>query len=147
MAGQSAGANIGFEAELRNAAGQLWGSIDSAKYKHVALGLRFLKYISDSFEEQRAIADTMIRGVARRSGSPTRKCPVSAMQPSAKRWRGTGCVQTPWRYVGAEEAEEHGEPFEEKMARLVAQLAEQMEAGKKLDEAIKTSLASLGYPI
>lgn len=48
------GANIGFEAELWKAADQLRGSMDAAEYKHVVLGLLFLKYISDAFEEQQA---------------------------------------------------------------------------------------------
>jgi type I restriction enzyme M protein len=40
-------ANLGFEAKLRNKMG-------AAEYKHVVLGLIFLKYISDTFEECRA---------------------------------------------------------------------------------------------
>lgn len=48
------GANIGFEADLWKAADQLRGSMDAAEYKHVVLGLLFLKYISDAFEEQQA---------------------------------------------------------------------------------------------
>ncbi|MBN1458859.1 MAG: SAM-dependent DNA methyltransferase [Armatimonadetes bacterium] len=50
--GESA-ANIGFEAELWQAADALRSSMDAAEYKHVVLGLIFLKYISDAFEEQR----------------------------------------------------------------------------------------------
>ncbi len=46
------GANIGYEAELWKAADALRGSMDAAEYKHVVLGLIFLKYISDAFEEQ-----------------------------------------------------------------------------------------------
>jgi type I restriction enzyme M protein len=60
---------------------------------------------------------------------------------------GHGYVLTPGRYVGAEAAEEDAEPFEEKMQRLTAQLAEQMQEGAKLDEAIKANLASLGWKI
>ena len=44
-------ANLGFEAELWQAADALRGSMDAAEYKHVVLGLIFLKYISDAFEE------------------------------------------------------------------------------------------------
>ena len=47
-------ANVGFEAELWKVADALRGSMDAAEYKHVVLGLLFLKYISDAFEEQRA---------------------------------------------------------------------------------------------
>ena len=47
-------ATIGFEAKLWQAADALRGSMDAAEYKHVVLGLIFLKYISDAFEEQHA---------------------------------------------------------------------------------------------
>jgi len=45
------GANVGFEEKLWAAADKMRGHLDPAEYKHVALGLIFLKYISDSFEE------------------------------------------------------------------------------------------------
>src|SRR5215475_15656384 len=48
------GANIGYEAELWQMADALRGSMDAAEYKHVVLGLIFLKYISDAFEAQHA---------------------------------------------------------------------------------------------
>src|SRR5437660_9936063 len=48
---QGNSANIGFEAKLWLAADKLRSSMDAAEYKHVVLGLIFLKYISDSFEE------------------------------------------------------------------------------------------------
>ncbi|GIW81347.1 MAG: DNA methyltransferase [Gemmatales bacterium] len=50
----SNGANLGFEAELWRAADALRSNMDAAEYKHVVLGLIFLKYISDAFEEQHA---------------------------------------------------------------------------------------------
>lgn len=50
-------ANVGFEAELWKAADALRGSMDSGEYKHVVLGLLFLKYISDAFEEQHALLE------------------------------------------------------------------------------------------
>ena len=48
------GANLGFEAQLWDAAKKLWGHMEPSDYKHVVLGLIFLKYISDAFETQRA---------------------------------------------------------------------------------------------
>ncbi|MBI5173527.1 MAG: SAM-dependent DNA methyltransferase [Candidatus Melainabacteria bacterium] len=48
------GANVGYEAQLWQMADALRGSMDAAEYKHVALGLLFLKYISDAFEEKHA---------------------------------------------------------------------------------------------
>src|SRR5437870_534725 len=47
------GATLGFEATLWAAADKLRGHMDAAEYKHVVLGLIFLKYISDAFERRR----------------------------------------------------------------------------------------------
>ena len=48
------GATTGYEADLWRMADALRGSMDAAEYKHVVLGLIFLKYISDAFEERHA---------------------------------------------------------------------------------------------
>ncbi len=48
------GATTGYETELWSMADTLRGSMDAAEYKHVVLGLIFLKYISDAFEEVHA---------------------------------------------------------------------------------------------
>ncbi len=48
------GATLGFEEKLWTAADKLRNNIDAAEYKHVVLGLIFLKYISDAFEEKHA---------------------------------------------------------------------------------------------
>jgi type I restriction enzyme M protein len=54
MAGaQSNGGDLGFEAELFKAADKLRGNLEPSEYKHVALGLIFLRYISQAFEAQR----------------------------------------------------------------------------------------------
>lgn len=50
----SNGANLGFEQKLWAAADKLRGHMDASEYKHVVLGLIFLKYISDAFEERHA---------------------------------------------------------------------------------------------
>src|SRR5437773_1781309 len=47
----SKGANLGFEDKLWKAADKLRSNMDAAEYKHVVLGLLFLKYISDAFGE------------------------------------------------------------------------------------------------
>src|SRR5512144_710279 len=47
-------ANLGFEAKLWASADALRNNIDAAEYKHVVLGLIFLKYISDAFEAKHA---------------------------------------------------------------------------------------------
>lgn len=51
-------ANIGFEEKLWQMADKLRGSMDASEYKNVVLGLLFLKYVSDSFEEKYAELET-----------------------------------------------------------------------------------------
>ena len=57
---ESNGANLGFEEKLWQLADKMRGHMDPSEYKHVVLGLIFLKYISDAFEErhQWLIAET-----------------------------------------------------------------------------------------
>lgn len=50
----SSSSDLGFTAELFKAADKLRGNLEPSEYKHVALGLIFLKYISDAFEAQHA---------------------------------------------------------------------------------------------
>ncbi len=54
-------------------------------------------------------------------------------------------ILTPGRYVGIEEVEDDGEPFEEKMERLTGELYKQMGESRRLEEAIKKNLEELGY--
>jgi type I restriction enzyme M protein len=56
-----------------------------------------------------------------------------------------GYVLTPGRYVGAEEIEEDGEPFEERMKRLASTLRQQMQESRNLDAVITANLKELGY--
>jgi len=56
-----------------------------------------------------------------------------------------GHVLTPGRYVGAEEVEDDGIPFEEKMTEFSGELYEQMAEGVALDAAIRKNLEALGY--
>src|SRR5690625_855285 len=54
MTDKQAGGDLGFEAELFKTADKLRGNMEPSDYKHVALGLIFLKYISDAFEARHA---------------------------------------------------------------------------------------------
>ncbi len=56
-----------------------------------------------------------------------------------------GHVLTPGRYVGVEPREDDGEPFEDKMKRLVAELREQQSEGVRLEAAITENLKALGF--
>ena len=56
-------------------------------------------------------------------------------------------VLTPGRYVGTEEVEDDGIPFEEKMKTLTEELSNQFKQSNKLDEEIKRVLGAIGYDI
>lgn len=61
--------------------------------------------------------------------------------------RGHEYILTPGRYVGIEEVEDDGEPFDEKMTRLTEELAEMFVRSHKLENEIKQRLQILGYDI
>lgn len=54
-------------------------------------------------------------------------------------------ILTPGRYVGIEEQEDDGEPFEEKMARLTSELAEMFERSYELENEIREKLGAIGF--
>lgn len=63
---QASTATIGFEATLWQAADKLRNNMDAGEYKHVVLGLIFLKYISDSFEE---MYNLLVQGAGEYAGA------------------------------------------------------------------------------
>ena len=56
-------------------------------------------------------------------------------------------ILTPGRYVGIEEQEDDGEPFEEKMARLSGELSEMFKRSHELEDEIRKRLGAIGYDI
>ena len=56
-------------------------------------------------------------------------------------------ILTPGRYVGIEEVEDDGEPFEEKMERLTNTLANQFKKSRELEEEIRKQLGRIGYKL
>jgi type I restriction-modification system DNA methylase subunit len=142
-------ANLGFEAKLWLAADKLRNNMDAAEYKHVVLGLIFLKYISDTFEEHRAdltrITSTYHAWRGDKGAGTYADVAGFCKSASTADIAAHGHVLTPGRYVGAEEVEEDGEPFEEKMKRLTGELASQFAESAKLEAAIRANLKGLGY--
>ena len=70
-------------------------------------------------------------------------CAVVATQDIAKQ----DYILTPGRYVGIEEQEDDGEPFEEKMSRLTSELSELFAKSHELEAEIKERLGAIGYDI
>ena len=68
-------------------------------------------------------------------------CAVAAIQDIAKQ----DYILTPGRYVGIEEQEDDGEPFEDKMKRLTSELSEMFKQSEALQNEIKEKLKSIGY--
>ena len=143
-------ANLGFEAKLWLAADKLRNNMDAAEYKHVILGLIFLKYISDTFDEHHA---KLVAGAVAESGDFAGANPEDKDEYLAGFCKSAttlevaahGFVLTPGRYVGAEEVADDGEPFEKKMPRLVKELHAQFDESAKLEDQIKRNLEGLGY--
>ena len=96
--------------------------------------------------------DKAWRGEAEKAGATLPAEPGSGYQDVAGFCRSAttediathGYVLTPGRYVGAEEVEDNGEPFEEKMRRLVRELEGQFEESARLEQTIRRQLASVG---
>jgi type I restriction enzyme M protein len=80
-------ANVGYEAELWRMADALRGSMDAAEYKHVVLGLIFLKYISDAFEAQHAgLEAEMAEGADPEDPDEYRALNIFWVPPEARWW-------------------------------------------------------------
>ena len=56
-------------------------------------------------------------------------------------------ILTPGRYVGIEEQEDDGEPFDEKMKRLTAELSDMFDKSRELEEEIRKKLGAIGYEV
>lgn len=70
-------------------------------------------------------------------------CAVATTEEIAKQ----DYILTPGRYVGIEEQEDDGEPFDEKMKRLTSELSEMFEKSHKLENEIREKLGAIGYDI
>lgn len=79
------------------------------------------------------------------SGEPYADIPGFCHSAKVEEVKSHGYVLTPGRYVGAEDVEDDGEPFSEKMQKLTAQLKEQFAESAKLEAEIKENLRRIGY--
>lgn len=70
-------------------------------------------------------------------------CAVADLQAIEKQ----DFILTPGRYVGIEEIEDDGEPFEEKMTRLTSELSEMFKKSHELEDEIRKKLGAIGYEV
>ena len=102
---------------------------------------RKLRELSE--EDIKKLADTYI---AYENGTLENKagfCGVATTEDIEKQ----DYILTPGRYVGIEEQEDDGEPFEEKMKRLTSELSELFKESHKLEEEIRKNLGAIGYEV
>ncbi|MBI2566069.1 MAG: type I restriction-modification system subunit M N-terminal domain-containing protein [Candidatus Schekmanbacteria bacterium] len=108
-------ATVGYEAQLWQMADALRGSMDAAEYKHVVLGLIFLKYISDAFAEQHAkLVAEKTSGADPEDPDEYRALSIFWVPPEAR-----------WSHLRAQ--------------------AKQATIGRLVDDAIAANLKELGY--
>ncbi len=70
-------------------------------------------------------------------------CAIADIQDIAKQ----DYILTPGRYVGIEEVEDDGEPFEQKMSRLTSELSDMFAKSHELEKEIRKKLGAIGYNI
>lgn len=102
---------------------------------------RKLRELTD--EDIKRIADTYNAFVDGTLKNEKGFCAVVTTQDIAKQ----DYILTPGRYVGIEEQEDDGEPFEEKMSRLTSELSELFAKSHELEAEIKERLGAIGYEI
>ena len=102
---------------------------------------RKLRELTD--EDIQRIADTYNAFVDGTLEDEKGFCAVVTTQDIAKQ----DYILTPGRYVGIEEQEDDGEPFEEKMSRLTSELSELFAKSHELEAEIKERLGAIGYDI
>jgi len=102
-----------------------------------------IKKIADTYHSWRGDID-VIAGEAKQS-LKYEDIPGFCKSASLEEIAGHDYILTPGRYVGMEETEDDGEPFEEKMERLTTTLYRQFEESEKLEAEIKKNLSLLGF--
>lgn len=101
------------------------------------------KYHAWKSETLKVSQGTDPKGLRRPLGSGYQDIPGFCKSVTIQEIRAQGYVLTPGRYVGAAEAEEDDEPFEQKMARLTKELEAQFDESVMLEKRIRESLKRL----
>jgi len=130
----------GEHSPLRNRRGQTL-FIDARKMGHLID--RTHREFSD--EEISRIADTYHAWRVEKEAGKYKDIPGFCKSSTIEEIRAHGHVLTPGRYVGAEDIEDDGEPFDEKMNRLTKKLEEQFAESARLEMLIKRNLKGIGF--
>jgi type I restriction enzyme M protein len=105
-----------------------------------------IRKIADTYHAWRGVKPaTASRGRQSTGSTEYKDIPGFCKSATLDDIRHHGHILTPGRYVGAAEVEDDGEPFEDKMARLTAELKKQQEEAARLDKLIWANLEDIGY--
>ncbi|MBQ9372799.1 MAG: N-6 DNA methylase [Thermoguttaceae bacterium] len=99
--------------------------------KHRELSKEDIQKLADTFEAFQNGSLEDVKGF----------CAVATLEDIAKQ----DYILTPGRYVGIEEQQEDGEPFEEKMTRLTSELSEMFKRSHELEREIRKNLGAIGF--
>lgn len=98
-----------------------------------------------SKEDIRQVADTYHAWRGQREAGEYKDVKGFCKAATLEEVRTHDYILTPGRYVGIEEVQGDGEPFEEKMTRLTGELAEQFAKSQQLEEEIRRNLKKIGF--
>lgn len=101
--------------------------------KHRDFTTKDIKKLADTFESFQNNTLEEIKGF----------CAIATTEDIAKQ----DYILTPGRYVGIEEQEDDGEPFDDKMKRLTSELSDMFDKSRKLEDEIRKKLGAIGYEV
>ena len=170
-------ATLGFEAKLWHAADLMRGKLPATQYRQVLMGLLFLRYVSDAFENRyrelkaegygdEEDRDAYIAAVAHEAnnGETIDNAKIAAAFEAFRSGKfekeeGFAAVAatkeiaekkfklTPGLYAGGKVEEDDGEPFDAKMKRLTGELKGLFGESARLEAAIRKNLKAIGYEV
>ena len=125
-------------------------NLDAAVYKHAVLGL-----ISHAWKRGPIVSGKALAAGSSAKGESSdpsekvgyRDIPDFCKSATLEEISEHGYVLTPGRYVGAEDVEDDGIPFADKMATLTSELAGQFAQSANLEKAIRENMKSLGFEL
>lgn len=101
--------------------------------KHRDFTTEDIKKLADTFESFQNGTLEVVKGF----------CAIATTEDIAKQ----DYILTPGRYVGIEEQEDDGEPFDDKMKRLTSELSDMFKKSRELEDEIRKKLSAIGYEI
>lgn len=157
MTKEESTATLGFEAKLWHAADLMRGKLPATQYRQVLMGLLFLRYVSDAFENR--YRELKAEGYGDEEDRDAYMEKNIFFVPKSARWAKIAAVAatdeiaekkfklTPGLYAGGKVEEDDGEPFDAKMKRLTGELKGLFGESARLEKLIRKNLGAIGYEV